>query len=490
MAGPILREGQRMPLPGVAFEIRSGDQPPDASAGVAGFVGRSNKGPLGIAVKCYGAAHLARVYGDLAAVGNTMLGAAETIQGGAEAVEVVRLGTGGAVATHTFVDGAAAQILRVDAKDVGTDGNNIGIAIRASVVAPAQDLVVYYLGLQKEVFTYTPGTDAALAAATKVAAQGSDYITATKLLIGNGALAVVAATLLTAGTNPTITNGDYGTAIDLLLRRPIRAFAVDSEVTAVHAIVKAAVDNGWDAGRRRIAVVGEPTSVTWSTRVTNGASFNDPAMVYVATGHARPDDLGVLQVIQGYRAAGLEAGRHSVLPLGRQMTNRPVRRATQLVETIGGVLMIGAGLDDDQLEEAIANGMYVYGLSDAGQVITVEGNTTYHNFAVPPEWATTADAGWGKSRLVITRAMLFDDIYAAWAPMIPDLTNNDAGRESLLREAKNVIELKYQPKNAIGDYSLTVASDPPPAGDEATFLLACSTPDGLERMRLIATFRR
>jgi hypothetical protein len=212
--------------------------------------------------------------------------------------------------------------------------------------------------------------------------------------------------------------------------------------------------------------------------------------VYVGTGTTRVDESGATSVREGFIAAGLEAGRLSVLPLGRQLTMRAVPHANQLYETVGGIGAPGVGIDDDQLAEALSAGMYVYTEADGGAIVSLEGNTTFVNAADPPDWATSADIGWGKSRLVLTRMLLFDDIYAAWAPMIPDLTNNDAGRESLIREAKNVIEHKYQPRGAVGDYSLVVAVDPPPVGDEATFLLACSTPDGLERMRLIATFRR
>jgi len=491
--GPIVRVGQSMVLPGIAFQLTSGEPQPDTVTGAVGWVGQANRGPLGTPTWIYGMDQLDRIYGKTGEAGNTMDGVLEIFKGGAVAVPVVRVGTPGApavAATFSLIDdsaGAGVAILRVDAISPGTGGNAIAVAVRVNALdATKKDLVVYDGGQQREVHTYTPGADGAAAAVAQLAIDGSDYIAVTRLALGSGALKVVAATSLAGGANPVVTNSDYANAIALVGRQQVRLIAIDSESAAVHLIARAGVDDLIMKGRRRVLVVGQPTTVAWATRIINCRAVADPAMVFCGGGFDYQDTQGKWVTVEGYRAAARHAGGLSILPLGKQMTLRTEANAQRLREN--GLPNVGP--DDSQAPDAVNSGMVVWNQSDTGRISVLEGSTTYKVGDPAPIWADAVDPGWAKSRLVLTRFRLLDDIYNAWEPMIPDTSNNDAGRESLIREGKNVIDTKYIPRGAVGAYALYVATDPAPAGDSATFNLDVSTPDGLERIRLVAKFRR
>lgn len=92
-------------------------------------------------------------------------------------------------------------------------------------------------------------------------------VTAAKLAAGNGVLATATqATFATAGASPTIANADYSAAFDVLEASVWNVLCVDSDATAIHALVKAFINRATDGGLMGIAVVGEPTSVEYATR--------------------------------------------------------------------------------------------------------------------------------------------------------------------------------------------------------------------------------
>src|SRR5262249_3465971 len=149
---------------------------------------------------------------------------------------------------------------------------------------------------------------------------------------------------------------------------------------------------------------------------------NDPAVVLVGNGfRSRGHNFGSGREVVGYMSAAREAGRHAALPLARQLTHSVLRDALQTEDEP----------PPDVIAEANDAGVYLYSTNERGAVMTEWGLTTYSNIASPPVWASSADLGWRKSRLVLTRFRLLTDIALALAPLLERSTNNAAGRASI-----------------------------------------------------------
>src|SRR5215471_8679758 len=98
----ILDPGAVLDRPGVGIVISSAEQYINPSRGVVGFIGRSRMGPLNLPTKCSNVTEVQRIFGGgpyNAVNGNTTDGALEALRGGAIGVWVVRMGSGGALAT-------------------------------------------------------------------------------------------------------------------------------------------------------------------------------------------------------------------------------------------------------------------------------------------------------------------------------------------------------------------------------------------------------
>src|SRR5215471_13911726 len=135
----ILDPGAVLERPGVGIVIGSAEQYVNPARGVVGCLVRSRMGPLNLPTKCTNVAEIQRVFGGGAyggGNGNTTDLALEALRGGAVAVWIVRMGSGGAPATLSLPEDnagvAGALAIQVDAKGPGTDGNLISVAIQGA----------------------------------------------------------------------------------------------------------------------------------------------------------------------------------------------------------------------------------------------------------------------------------------------------------------------------------------------------------------------
>jgi hypothetical protein len=491
----LARPDSPMERPGVGLVISSGETELTPGRHVAAFLGRSRRGPLHTPIRCTSIAQIERIFGGRpfgGGFGNTMSGAMEALRGGAYAVWVVRMGSGGTASGVDLLevedgdDGGAAAI-RVEAPGPGTDGDRLRVALLGAADDATRVLIVLDGDVERERIRYAPGSPETevdnLVAAFNL--LGSDWITLRKLddSATGASLAETPATPMTGGANPTTTIADIQAGMDALASRPFEVIAPDFvEDTEVDLFVYGL--NDWIMGGKLcLGVVGSNPESAWSRRVQRAQQLNNPAIIYTSNGFVGSQPLlpPGSNTVQGHNVAAREAGRHAALPLARQLTHAVLRDGLQ---TIGEPA-------PDVIAEANAAGVYLYSTNERGQVWTEWGLTTFSNTARIPPWALSADIGWRKSRLVLTRFRLLTDIGLALSPLIETATNNAPGRASVIAQAQAVIDDQYIPTGAVTEGTVMQHPDYPPFGERFTMLIApLSTPDGTEQLVVEARFRR
>jgi hypothetical protein len=484
----ILDPGAVMDRPGVGLVISSSEAVTNPARGVVGWLGRARQGPLNTPIRCTNVAQVQRTFGaGPYGNGNTMDGALQALRGGAVAVWVVRMGSGGAAASLELEDEDGDGAIKVEARGAGTDGGNLSVALRGAPDDTTRELVVLENGIERERLRYSPGspeTDAARLLEA-YARLSSDLITLSLLDdAGDASLAETPVTPLAGGADPTIAMSDIVDGLAALGGRPFEVCAADFvEDAEVDLFVETL--NDWIAGGKlSMGTVGSAPGMAWGQRMTRARAINNPALTYVANGFVStvrfPGQADTR--VEGYEAAGREAGRLAALRLAAQLTHSVLQDG---VETIDEP-------PPDVIASALYAGVYLYSSNSRGQVWTEQGLTTQSEADRPPPWARQTDSGWRKQRLVLTRFRLLTDIELAVSPMIETTTNNAAGRESVRRQIQNVIDGAYVPSGAVEAGTLVqLHPDFPPSLDRATYLISpLITPDGTEYIVIEAAFRR
>lgn len=468
MAGSVFYAGETKIRPGVYVRTQNIGEPPLANVpqGTVAVLFRASWGPLGtVQVLEGGLTQVDSVY----VAGGTIDTLKEVFRGGAHKVVAYRLGTGGAKASVNLNDGAATPIVKIEAKYEGTVGNELKVTVRDSLTETGKrELLVYRNTQLLETFTFNAGTDEAQALVDAVNAKGSNWITATKLDVGDGTLANVTQQALTGGDDPIVSGTDYSDGLTAIEVYEWNVLAVDSEDPSIHSTVHTYIDRVRSEGKRVMAVVGEPTSVALSTRLANAAAFNDEAIVYVANGFKTSSGV----VVEGYKAAARVAGRIASAAITESLTHAVIDGATEVV----------GALTNTEIENAINSGALVFTYNARKQVQIEYGINTL----VTP--AADQDAGWKKIRRVRTRDNLIDRIVATWDDLVGKVNNNPDGRAALIAAAQGVINQMIS-EGALLDGMIMEDPSNPPSGDSAWFLIQVDDLDSAEKLYLTFGFR-
>ena len=452
--------------PGVSVVIKSSETPGNPARGAAGYLGRARTGPLNTPVRCTSPAQVSRIFGGAPfggpPSGNTMDGASEALIGGATAVEIVRMGSGGTPST------LALTAITVDSKYVGTDGNLLFVAVLGlAQPAEARDFVVSREagGEELERFRWAcppAGTDEADSLLQAMANQGGSlYVTVTKT--GPGLIDETPSTALAGATDPVVSWVEVSDGLAALSAAAFEVCAMDAQDAPGQQLFIETINDWILAGKLVMGVIGSIPGTPIQQAITNARQINNPAFIYVHNGfHSTTPVTGQGDdIIEGYEALGREAGRHAALALARQLTHSVVRDASASINEPPAD-MVGA---------ALAGGCYIYTTAPNGSIWTEQGITSQTDFSKPPRWAVETDSGWSKSRLVLTRFRLINDIMLALSPMIETTTNNAAGRASIIKEAQNVIDTTYIPVGAVDVAKVILDPSNPPTGDKIWLLI-------------------
>lgn len=458
--GAIYTAGEQKVRPGVyrKYTKKGSGSIAGADDGKVAVLIQSNWGPIGVVSMIESESAIADTYG----TGGTVEIAKSIYNAGARTLYIARVGTGGTKGTLEIADNASAEVVTLTAKYEGDRA--FSITIRDSLGdEKAREFIVYDGNTLMESLTFEKG-EAEPAALVEVINAKSVYFTAEKTSDGSGVLETATQKEITVGTNPTITNESYSTALALLEPFKFNVLAVDTNTAAVHLLVHAFVKRVYENGALCMAVVGEPTSVAFDTRCTNAAAYNDEKIVYV--GGAFQDYDG--NTVEGYKAAAVVAGLIASTPSSESIVHKILSGASEPTER----------LTNSQYEKAIHNGMVLFSENgDGGVWIDAAINTL-----VRP--AQNQDDGWKKIKRTKVRFELFDRLDRTLAPIVGRINCDSDGISNVEQLGGSVLAAMASENKILAGGSFREDVENPHKGDSAWFVINVDDIDTLEKIYL------
>ena len=437
-----------------------------ADDGTVAVILQSDWGPLGVGTEISTLTELEEYYGSGDSVKKT---AYRALKAGANALRVIRVGSGGTQGSYAVKNTASTPATVVTLKTKYASTKAYKVTIQQSLAdANAKELIVYDGTTSIETITFASGDteiDNMVAAVNKY----SSYFVAEAEDEATGSIATVSSASITVGTNPTVVTADYTAALAVLEAYRFNVLCVDSNDTAVHAVVQAFVKRMKAAGGLFIAVIGEPISVSLANRMSHAAAFDDECMVYV--GASAYDNNDVL--VDGFEAAAIVAGMIASTPSNDSIVHVSVEGMAELGET----------LTDAQHIAAIQNGCVMFSQAMDGSVWVESGVTTL----IHPN--SDQDDGWKKIRRVKVRQEAMDRIDRTLDPLTGRLDNDADGIANVIKLGMDVLDAMYAEGKITTGYSFIEDPDKPHKGDSAWFLIALDDLDSLEKIYLNYTFR-
>lgn len=466
----------------------------EARDGICAIPVQSSWGPLGKVVTNTNALQLTETYGaGTYGAGYTVPAAAAMFEGGAQTVYTYRLGTGGTQATKsitcpapTVAEGATpgtAGSMTITAKYPGT--LPISVAVQNKLGSATMKQFLVYVGTtQVESFDFQSNASSGQESVTvttnegtnlAAAAAASNYVTVTASATAPSVVPITAVTAgaLTGGANPTVTNASYSAAFQALEPYYYNTIALDvndDETLTLSNLLQQYLDNAYKYGKLGIAVVGEPTTVDFQTRLQHAQGFNDAKVVYLGGGYmvgttSRDGVLGICYT----------AGVIASTPSNSGITHTVIGDATDICES----------LTYSQYEDAILAGMLMVSLSPDGTVWYDSGIDTLTNIT-----DDTMDAGWKKIRRVKVRFELLDRLDRALSPKVGKVSADSDGVADIIQSGQRVLDLMANNEGKLMP-GASFIEDPsnPFTTDSAWFIIQADDVDSLEKIYLQYQFR-
>lgn len=280
--------GETKVRPGIYFRETNGSGTELISArnGVAAAAFKANWGPLGEVITISSPSEIEEYYGDDSAEGSNVSILEKIFLGGASQIKAVRVGGGGTKATITLKDTAesAASVVTLTAKYAGT--RPLSVTIKDSLSVETQRECIVLSGTKELMkVSFAKGSGEVDALVSAINGNETAVVTAQKVSAGNGTLAALTqAAFTTAGVSPAVTNTDYSDAFALLEATQFNTICVDSDDSAVHALLHAFIVRAHDSGIMAMAVTGDPVSENYSDRKENAAAFNSMLHIHCVNG--------------------------------------------------------------------------------------------------------------------------------------------------------------------------------------------------------------
>ena len=462
--------GETKVRPGVYFrsEKSGAMELPGITSGVVGVAFKANWGPLGQAVELKSISEIASVYGDDSGTGRRCC-AGKGFHGRRPASSCARRrgrhqGQPQAERHYRHPGGS---------RDPDRQARGHPRLVRHHQGQPGDTTkreCIIYSGtkeLCKVLFAKgNAGEVDALVAA--VNASPDCVVTAAKAAAGNGILAAVTQQAFgTAGVSPTVATNDYGNALTVLEATEWNTICVDSDDTAVHALIMTFMARAAEGGHLGIAVIGEPTSVAYATRKSNAAAFNTPSIVYVLNGFT----IGETDY-EGFNAAAVVAGLIAYLPSNSSPTHKAIPGATG----------VKGALTNGQIVECLGSGALVFSTSTSGAVWIEQGINTLTTLTADQ------DAGWKKIRRTKTRYELMLRIHAATEGVVGNVGNDSNGSATVVAIANGIINAMIAEGKLVSG-SARVDPANPAQGDSAWFIVEVLDLDSIEKVYVTYRFR-
>lgn len=466
MAG-FFSVGETKTRPGVYTRYENVGGVPLAGAvnGIGAVIIKANWGPLNQVVDLDSSVDHKDIFGSELTVNIID----EIYAGGASRVKAVRVGSGGSKTSINLKDsssGAGVDVVKIEAKYPGS--RTFTVTIRESIMDTEKKECIIFEGTKEfEKVTFAAGATepAALVAAF---AKSANFIV-TKLANGDGMMKSIAQQAMIAGTNPDVTTASYSDGFSALEASKWNVLCVDTNDSAVHALMHPFIQRIYQDGKLVMGVVAESNLIDFNTRLTNCAAFNDEKMHYVL--NSWYDASGNLY--DGYKAAARLCSMIASVASNASLTHSVIQRAVSLAEP----------LTNSQIEKALGKGALCLTLNANDQVWIESGINTL----VTP--SGDQDEGWKKIRRTKTRFELMDRIVATTDPLIGKVNNDADGRATLIAAAQGVINAMISESKLLNGSTIYEDSANPPMGDSAWFILAIDDIDSIEKAYLTFQFR-
>jgi len=464
--------GEQKIRPGVyqRYENTGGASLAGALNGQVAVVIKSNWGPLGQVQYIETPSQAYKVYGN-GGENDTVSIIEEIFKGGASVVKAIRLGAATTPGSINLKDtaGSPADVITMSLKYSGARAFTYSVRANPGVETQKQLIVYDENNIARDTFSFTAGATEVDGLVAAFAEQGSDYITIAKTAEGNGTLALANQQEITAGTNPVITNQSYTDGLNLLEAHNWNVVCVDTSDTDILALLQGYIDRVYSVGKMAFAVIGEPTSVAFATRVSHATAYNNYKVVYF--GGAWVDASG--KTYEGFEAAARIAGMVASTPSNEAVTHKSISGAVNLKEF----------LTNSQYESAIKGGMLTASASNAGVIWIDSGITTL----VSP--SGNDDEGWKKIKRAKIRFELMQRASDTVEPLIGNINNSADGRSTVVQNVQGVINAMVAEQKLVEGAYIEVDSNNPPQGDSAWFNIWADDIDSLEKVYFTFKFR-
>ncbi len=467
--GSFFTIGEKKTRPGVYIRYENYGKPPIAGAddGKCAAVFRSNWGPLGQASVLESSETIAKVYGNGGENGTTDV-ALEQFKGGAKLVYALRLGTGGASGSYTIQDAAAEGVILLTLKYPGS--RKLSVTIRPTLADPTvSELLILEGTEQLEKLTFSNAENSVNALLAAFDEKGSGYFNLTRLKESAEKLASVDQAEVTGGEDPVVNVDAYSKAFETLEAHRWNVLAIDTEDTAVQAVMQLFLNRIYQNGKFTMGVIGEPSTVDFDTRLQHASAFNDYQLVYVGNGFT--DTSG--NIYEGWRAAARIAGLIASTPSNESITRMAVTGAAECTEL----------LTNNQHERAIKAGALMFSVSAANTVWVEQGVNT---LVLP---TAKEDEGWKKIKRTKVRFELFQRLNDTVEPLVGRINNDPDGRMTVVQVSNGVCQTMIAEGKLLAGAHVEIDQDNKPEGDSAWFVVYADDIDALEKMYYTFKFR-
>lgn len=404
--------------PGAYFNVdKNGDEDSfGAIDGVVIVVFKAMFGPVDTVTILERGDDYTSIYGD----GLTTDMIREALYGGAKKVICCRLnGTGGAAASVSLT--AATGKVKITAKHPGE--MPLSVTVRNRLTDKDRKECIIYTGTTEfEKVYFAVGDNEA--ANLKNAFANSKNFAVTLEESAKGIVTNVNQTAFSGGKNPTVATANYSNAFSQVEKYFFNTICVDTEDTAVHALLQAFLDRIYETGRFGMGIIAEKDNKDLEERMKAAAGYNGENMIYILNPKVSINS----GVLDGYQTAAGIAGIIAATPANQSVTHTVISRYTDLREL----------LTNTQIVKAEQNGCLVLSKSVDDEVWIDSGINTL----VTP--ADNKDAGWKKIRRVKTRYELLYRANAQADALVGKVDNDTNGRATIIGKVQNIINNMIQ----------------------------------------------
>lgn len=361
---------------------------------------------------------------------------------------------------------AQPPLVTLTAKYAGT--RPLSVTIKDSLSVETQRECIVLSGTKELMkVSFAKGSGEVDALVSAINGNETAVVTAQKVSAGNGTLAALTqAAFTTAGVSPAVTNTDYSDAFALLEATQFNTICVDSDDSAVHALLHAFIVRAHDSGIMAMAVTGDPVSETYSDRKENAAAFNSMLHIHCVNGFEADGE-----VYDGWKAAAVVAGYIAYLPSNDSPTHK----------VIPGATAVYGALTNTQIVECLQSGCLVFTVSATGAVWIEQGINTLVNLTADQ------DAGWKKIRRTKTRFELMQRINENSESIIGNVGNDSNGRQTFIAIANGVINQMISEGKLVSGEVVEDAKNPA-KGDSAWFTISVVDLDSIEKVYITYQF--